>query len=452
MVAGLAIVAVLAAVITAVAVTGGSETPDGPSAAEVVLAPVTSVGNDPFTQPVTPPVVELQRAGLGGLDVPAGQTPTVSLPALKLPETTPGQVPAVTGNAPGLYGGTNLLSVCDVRKMVDFLKANADKAKAWAEVLGIEVDAIDTYVAGLTDVILQADTRVTNHGFREGAAKALNAVLQKGTAVLVDRFGVPKVRCKCGNPLKQAKPLAKQVKVSGTAWPGFALDTAVSIVAGSEPIKEFALDDLTSDGGLFRLPGQPAADAATTPQIPDTSAPDTTTGGDTTAVATTEPPASTGPTTTTGASSTAGAIRDVTSTGQAQASSIYSAQYDTRFGVDGDPATSWFSRGPSVDGAASRFTWTAQAPILIERIEVLSNATNSDASVRTGFGFGAVEVQVLDAAGKVVFTQEVALPGTPDPNVAVSPGVTGRQVVLLLKGHEAPDCGGFADLKVTARE
>jgi hypothetical protein len=40
-------------------------------------------------------------------------------------------------------------------------------------------------------VILQRDTRVTNHGFRNGRATPTQSILQAGTAVLVDEYGVP---------------------------------------------------------------------------------------------------------------------------------------------------------------------------------------------------------------------------------------------------------------------
>ncbi|MGH3907098.1 MAG: DUF6777 domain-containing protein, partial [Pseudonocardiaceae bacterium] len=42
------------------------------------------------------------------------------------------------------------------------------------------------------------DTRVTNHGYRDGKATDRQAVLQAGTAVLVDEKGRPRVKCGCG--------------------------------------------------------------------------------------------------------------------------------------------------------------------------------------------------------------------------------------------------------------
>ena len=66
---------------------------------------------------------------------------------------------------------------------------------------GITPEEIPAYIAGLSDVVLQADTRVTNHGFLDGQANPIDEVLQAGTAVLVDAYGIPRARCYCGNPL-----------------------------------------------------------------------------------------------------------------------------------------------------------------------------------------------------------------------------------------------------------
>jgi hypothetical protein len=39
---------------------------------------------------------------------------------------------------------------------------------------------------------------VVNHGYRDGTVTTINSVLQAGTAVLVDDYGVAAVRCDCG--------------------------------------------------------------------------------------------------------------------------------------------------------------------------------------------------------------------------------------------------------------
>jgi hypothetical protein len=140
---------------------------------------------------------------------------------------------------------------------------------------------------------------------------------------------------------------------------------------------------------------------------------------------------------------------DITGEGSVGASSTFSGFPDA-LSVDGDRTTSWFSTGPGAGGSPSIYRWTGTRDDLIANVTVLSNAQHSEPSFRTGFGFGSVTVQVLDAADNVVFEETVALDGTPDPDVVVRPGVVGRTVVLSFAGHEDPGCGGFSELQIEA--
>ena len=67
--------------------------------------------------------------------------------------------------------------------------------------------ATSVHLSRLTPLVLRTDTVVTNHGYIDGAGDAFTSVLQAGTAVLVDDYGVPAVRCYCGNPLAAAPDL-----------------------------------------------------------------------------------------------------------------------------------------------------------------------------------------------------------------------------------------------------
>lgn len=114
-----------------------------------------------------------------------------------------------------LYGGSGKIGVCDPDRLVKFLEQHPDKAKAWTNALNafpdlmwsggnkVMVSQIAAYVAELTPGFLSADTEVINNGFDKVTGKATprKAILGKGTAVLSDANGVPRVRCKCGNPL-----------------------------------------------------------------------------------------------------------------------------------------------------------------------------------------------------------------------------------------------------------
>lgn len=140
---------------------------------------------------------------------------------------------------------------------------------------------------------------------------------------------------------------------------------------------------------------------------------------------------------------------EVTSEGTVEASSITNG-FPAVLSVDGDPTTSWFSSGPGPNGGPSVYRWTGARDDLITSVALFSNAQNSEPSFRTGFGFGSVTIQVLDANQNVLFEETVPLDGTPDPDVKVRPGVVGRTVVLTLTGHEDPTCGGFSELQIEA--
>lgn len=103
----------------------------------------------------------------------------------------------------GPFGGTGSDLVCDRELLIDSLAARPDRLREWARVLGLRQDlrTVAAYIRKLRPVTLTRDTRVTNHSFVDGRAVAFQSILQAGTAVLVDKDGVPVARCRCGNPL-----------------------------------------------------------------------------------------------------------------------------------------------------------------------------------------------------------------------------------------------------------
>lgn len=103
----------------------------------------------------------------------------------------------------GPFGGTGSDLVCDRELLIDSLAARPDRMREWARVLSITPTqrAVADYIRHLRPVTLTRDTRVTNHSFVDGRAVAFQSILQAGTAVLVDKDGVPVARCRCGNPL-----------------------------------------------------------------------------------------------------------------------------------------------------------------------------------------------------------------------------------------------------------
>jgi hypothetical protein len=150
----------------------------------------------------------------------------------------------VRGDTAGLYGGTRRGTSCDAAKLVAFLQTHPDKGAAWAGVLKLSLQQIPSSVAQLTPLILRADTRVTNHGFKDGHVTSFPSILQAGTAVLVDKQGVPVVKCFCGNPL--TPPRADLPTYQGKAWPGFDARKVIVIKPAPIAIKSFTVVDDTT--------------------------------------------------------------------------------------------------------------------------------------------------------------------------------------------------------------
>ncbi|MEM9607118.1 MAG: DUF6777 domain-containing protein [Actinomycetota bacterium] len=210
------------------------------SSVEVYLERANSVGPDPFTD------------SLSFTDV-----------------TVPGElrsiafgdgVTVVDGTAPGLYGGTGSDAECDPAQLIAFLAQEPDKAEAWAGVQGIEVDEIPAYISSLTPAVLMEDTWVTNHGYRDGRATPRQSILEAGTAVLVDDQGVPRARCKCGNPLTepQVPDDLDRIEFVGEPWDDFDLNEVVRIEA-AEVGDGLFLTRLPDGQALFRPLGTTGA-------------------------------------------------------------------------------------------------------------------------------------------------------------------------------------------------
>ncbi|MDW8805187.1 PASTA domain-containing protein [Streptomyces scabiei] len=165
------------------------------------------------------------------------------------------------GNAPGLYGGTQKPTVCDVRKLENFLTApeNEKKAQEWARVTGVEVDGIGRYLDALTPVLLRHDTLVKNHDYKKGRAVPFDALLEAGIAVLIDDQGLPAVKCSCGNPLRafDADPGRIDVEFPGDKeWKGYDASALVVVEPAPEQLKEIKLVDVEDPGrGISRAVG-----------------------------------------------------------------------------------------------------------------------------------------------------------------------------------------------------
>ncbi|MDQ1531627.1 MAG: hypothetical protein QOE37_1732, partial [Microbacteriaceae bacterium] len=345
------------------------------------------------------------------------------------PEPSTATVPVVTGGTVGLYGGSTNDRVCDKAQMIAFLEQSPSKAAAWAKVQGIDASAIRPYIEGLTPVRLRRDTRVTNHGFRQGVADPRESVLQAGTAVLVDARGVPRARCRCGNPLAEPQPVPTKPVYKGPPWSGFDPGGVTAISPAPAPLAAIPVIDPTTGSSVDRLVGSDGSAVASTSPSASPSVMPRPGEGERVVRAPAFP-------------------SDITPFGAVGANSV-DPNFPVRGAVDLDPSTSWFSKGPHQPDTITDYTWSLAGPTEIGAVVVVGNGANATAEFRRGFGFGQVVVEVVQN-GTSVSTTRSRLDGTPDPNVLVTlpPGTIGDTVRLHFTGHESLDCGGVGEVLV----
>ncbi|MER7394691.1 DUF6777 domain-containing protein [Streptomyces sp. NPDC000151] len=249
---------ITAVLVAAVALTVFLTRPDsGTGSGEVFLQPAAAQGKDPFTKSTAK-------------DSTAPASPTATPTA---PSGDTGGATGVAGSAPGLYGGSRSAPSCDVEKQIAFLRGAPAKAKAFADTEGIARTEVPSYLRSLTPVQLRKDTRVTNHGFKDGKATGYQSVLQAGTAVLVDSRGVPRVRCACGNPLLPPVAVKATPKPVGKPWPGYQHSDVVVVQQSTTVVNVFVLVDLDTGAWFKRAAGDETGrtDAPTTPPPSETA-------------------------------------------------------------------------------------------------------------------------------------------------------------------------------------
>jgi hypothetical protein len=238
-----------------VAACGGPDDQGARSSGELFLQPVAAQGPDPFT------------------DSTATRTATPSS-VTRTQQSTRSGVRSVSGGTPGLYGGTVRAGSCDVDRQIDHLTADRARGRAFAQVQGISQDSIPAYLRSLTSVVLRADTRVTNHGYRNGHATTFQSVLQTGTAVLVDNRGMPRVRCACGNPLTPTRATDGGSGTRGQAWSGYRHGQVVVVTASVQVITHITIINIVDNTWIERRCGHdPRHDHVVPPPDPVTPTP-----------------------------------------------------------------------------------------------------------------------------------------------------------------------------------
>ncbi|MFJ2832429.1 DUF6777 domain-containing protein [Streptomyces sp. NPDC087263] len=173
------------------------------------------------------------------------------------------------GGATGEFGGSTRPGTCDVEKLKNFLtdSKNSAKAQEWARIRNISTAEIPGHIDQLTPVVLRHDTLVTNHEYKDGKAVPFDALLQAGIAILVDRQGLPAVKCSCGNPLLPYKGNIKKTSVQfrdgNKKWPGYQQDRIVVVKPppGNQKIERLQLVDVHDpDHGINRPIGTEGED------------------------------------------------------------------------------------------------------------------------------------------------------------------------------------------------
>lgn len=170
-------------------------------------------------------------------------------PSPDSPKAVGGEVDQGGGVAPN-SPGTDNIATCDPGRLATYLEAHPEKASAWAQALNsdptltwsggdhVGIQQISAYIRELTPRVLTDDLRVTNYQFTNDGAAAVQAVLQNGTAVLVDAKGVSRVRCACGNPLTPMIRLSAQPTYLGKPWAGFQPSRITTIEQPPQPKHE----------------------------------------------------------------------------------------------------------------------------------------------------------------------------------------------------------------------
>lgn len=169
--------------------------------------------------------------------------------------------PVSIGSIVGVYGAASGGEVCDVDRLAELLTDNPRVGRGWAGVHEIAFEDLGRFLATLTPVVLLDDTQVTNHGWRNGTIVPRQAILQRGTTVMVDSHGVPAVRCLSGSPLRPPRGLPAGPTFEGPLWDGFLGAAAAAPVPTGLPVDAFVLIDMRT-GELTTRPsgvdGEPA--------------------------------------------------------------------------------------------------------------------------------------------------------------------------------------------------
>lgn len=131
-----------------------------------------------------------------------------------------------------VYGSTET-PPCNVDAIAASLEADPSARAAWADLMEVDPSEVRATLAALTPLVLAHDTAVTNTRYVDGKPSTFQAILEAGTAVLVDGSGTPRVKCSCGNPLLPPEVIG-EVELEGERWDDFDQSSVVAIEAADD--------------------------------------------------------------------------------------------------------------------------------------------------------------------------------------------------------------------------
>ena len=213
----------------------------------VTLESISDVGANPWTDNLDSENPDLERIEVLLDDVPSVDEDDFD--GLGVP---------IDGDEGGLFGGLRGEIACDKDEIAGQLTDDDDKSAAFAEVQGIDAGDVEDFIGDLTGVLVRKDVRLADHGFVDGQAERFEAVLERGTSVLVDDEGVPRVRCASGSPLVAARSTGETEDFGGAEWPGFDKNRVI-VIEPSDAGDAFVLVDNDNED-VFNRPVGSAGD------------------------------------------------------------------------------------------------------------------------------------------------------------------------------------------------
>jgi hypothetical protein len=165
----------------------------------------------------------------------------------------PGAVADIrVGTTAGTFGGSADGDVCDVDRLIDHVTADPSLARAFGAPFAVAATGASALIRELTPVVLLTDTAVTEYALRGDGVGSRQAILQRGTAVLVDAAGMPAVRCISGSPVRAPQTLPPDVVIEGEAWDGFDLSRVSRTPPGDRLVDRLVLVDVRTGLPVIR--------------------------------------------------------------------------------------------------------------------------------------------------------------------------------------------------------